>query len=125
MKRALLTAFLLTLGACTVVAQEQRPSTASTETSPDEVYRIGGNVKPPKPAYTPDPKRPKDHPRGSVWLSCVIGSDGKVRQSKVTRSLTPEADASALDVVKKWKFEPATKDGQPVAVQMNIEMGFR
>jgi periplasmic protein TonB len=34
-------------------------------------------------------------------------------------------DEKALQAVKQWKFEPAMKDGHPVAVQMNVEVSFR
>jgi hypothetical protein len=27
--------------------------------------------------------------------------------------------------MKKWLFKPGTKDGKPVAVQVNVEMTFR
>jgi len=27
--------------------------------------------------------------------------------------------------VKTWRFEPAVKDGRPVAVQINVEVTFR
>jgi len=27
--------------------------------------------------------------------------------------------------VKKWKFEPAMMNGEPVAVQINVEVSFR
>jgi len=108
-------------------AQEQKTSAAPNmqQIPTDRPYKVGGDVKAPKPIYTPDPKRPKDHPQGSVWLLCVIGADGKIHDAKVTRSLTPQADANALAVLPKWRFDPATKNGQPVTVEMSIEMGFR
>ncbi|HWI14667.1 MAG TPA: energy transducer TonB [Burkholderiales bacterium] len=31
----------------------------------------------------------------------------------------------AIEAVRSWKFEPAKKDGQPVAVQVNVEVNFR
>ena len=31
----------------------------------------------------------------------------------------------ALDAVRTWRFEPARKDGVPVAVQISVEVNFR
>jgi outer membrane biosynthesis protein TonB len=30
-----------------------------------------------------------------------------------------------VDTVKKWKFKPAEKNGQPVPVQVTVEMKFQ
>ena len=58
-----------------------------------------------------------------LWL--VIGSDGRPREMRVARSLGMGLDEKAMQAVKQWKFEPAMKDGHPVAVQMNVEVSFR
>jgi protein TonB len=34
-------------------------------------------------------------------------------------------DEKAIESVRQWKFEPSLKDGQSVAVQVNIEVDFR
>jgi TonB family protein len=34
-------------------------------------------------------------------------------------------DQKAVEAVRKWKFEPAMKDGKPVAVQISVEVNFR
>ena len=41
--------------------------------------------------------------------------------------LTEESETlkKAMEAVRTWKFEPAKKDGQAVAVQLNIEVSFR
>jgi len=33
-------------------------------------------------------------------------------------------DENAIEAVKSWKFEPAMKDGQPVRVEIAIEVNF-
>ena len=58
-------------------------------------------------------------------LWCVVGPDGRVRDVKVQRSLGLGLDEKAIEAVKTWKFEPARKDGTPVAVQINVEVNFR
>jgi TonB family protein len=58
-----------------------------------------------------------------LWV--VVGPDGRPRDVRVSRSLGLGLDEKAMDAVRSWKFEPARKDGQPVAVQINVEVNFR
>jgi TonB family protein len=55
----------------------------------------------------------------------IVGTDGNPRDIKVVKSLGNALDEKAMNAVKTWKFEPATKDGVPVAVQIRIEVDFR
>jgi len=34
-------------------------------------------------------------------------------------------DEKAVEAVRSWRFDPATKDGKPVAVQIDVEVAFR
>jgi len=43
----------------------------------------------------------------------------------VQRSVGMGLDEKAVEAVRTWRFEPAHKDGQPVAVQVNVEVNFR
>lgn len=93
------------------------------------VFRIGGGVSAPRVIYNPDPEyseeaRKAKH-QGNVVLWTVIGPDGRVRDIRLARSLGMGLDQKAIEAVRTWKFEPALKDGQPVAVQVNIEVNFR
>jgi TonB family protein len=86
-------------------------------------------VKPPRATYSPDPPYPKKahKPKGqnTVMLRLIVGNDGLPRNTMITRSLSPEFDKAAMDAVQTWKFEPATKDGKPVAVILTVEITFK
>jgi len=58
-----------------------------------------------------------------LWV--VVGPDGRVHDIRVSRTLGLGLDEKAMEAVRNWKFEPARKDGQPVAVQINVEVNFR
>jgi periplasmic protein TonB len=93
------------------------------------VYRVGGGVSAPRAIYDPDPEyseeaRKAKH-QGTVVLSVIIGPDGRPKDLRVQRSLGMGLDEKAIEAVRKWRFEPAMKNGQPVAVQVNIEVNFR
>ena len=60
-----------------------------------------------------------------VIISMVIDAEGKPRDLKVVRSLDTKSDEAALRTVKEWRFWPAKKDGEPVAVKVNVEINFR
>ncbi len=91
-------------------------------------YRIGGGVSAPKALYAPDPEFSEEARKakyqGTVVLWVVIGPDGRVHDIRVVRSLGMGLDEKAIEKVTTWKFDPARKDGQPVAVQLNIEVNF-
>jgi TonB family protein len=55
----------------------------------------------------------------------IVTAEGKVRDLKVTKSLDKDLDKQALAAVSTWRFEPATKDGKPVAVHLSTAVTFR
>jgi TonB family protein len=55
----------------------------------------------------------------------VVDQRGAPQQVRVTRKLGMGLDEKAIEAVRKWKFEPAMKDGKPVAVQISVEVNFR
>ncbi len=93
------------------------------------VFKVGGGVSAPRAIYAPDPDYSEEARKakyeGTVVLWLVVGPDGRPRQMRVTRSLGMGLDEKALEAVREWKFEPALKDGRPVAVQISVEVNFR
>ena len=93
-----------------------------------EVHMIGGRVSAPFPIYKIEPEFPKGLPGdpagGVVLLSIIVGRDGIVTVVKPLRG-DPAFFENAIEAVKKWKFRPGMKDGQPVDVKANVEVNFR
>jgi TonB family protein len=93
------------------------------------VYRVGGGVIAPRILFAPDPdyseEARKAKYQGTVVLWLVVDSNGRARDARVQRSLGMGLDEKALAAVRQWRFEPALKDGHPVAVQINVEVNFR
>lgn len=91
-------------------------------------YRVGGGVSAPKILYQPDPEYSEEARKakyqGTVILWVVVGPDGRVHDVRVARSLGLGLDEKAMEAVRAWKFDPARKDGQAVAVGVNIEVNF-
>jgi len=100
----------------------------NTSTTGAGVFRVGGGVTAPKAIHTPEPEYDKQARKskyqGVCVLSMIVAPDGKPRDIKVIRALGQGLDAKAVEAVAKWKFDPATKDGNPVAVVINVEVEF-
>jgi TonB family protein len=47
-----------------------------------------------------------------------------VRDVQVTRPLGMGLDEKAIEAVKEWRFQPAKKDGVPVAVRILVDVDF-
>jgi periplasmic protein TonB len=93
------------------------------------VFRVGGGVSAPRAIYAPDPEYSEEARKAKYQGTCVlwlvVGPDGRPRDIRVARSLGLGLDEKAIEAVRNWKFEPAQKDGRPVAVQINVEVDFR
>jgi TonB family protein len=76
-----------------------------------------------EPAYTEEARAAKI--QGTVGIQCTIGEDGKAEDFTITQSLDDGLDANAIEAIQQWRFQPATKDGEPVPVRANIEVNFR
>ena len=87
-----------------------------------------GIVLPPRPTHTPEPEyslqaRNAKY-QGTVVLNIVIDKAGKISRIRLERALGMGLDENAMEGVKRWRFNPATRNGQPVAVEMKIEVSF-
>jgi TonB family protein len=107
-------------------------STTTPNTADDESFsrfeRVTPGVTPPKATHSPDPKYP-DLPvdaddRGLVVMLVGVNANGRVGAVHVLRSTNTVFEATAVSTVKKWKFKPAQKNGQPIPVQVTVEMKF-
>ncbi|HVT94834.1 MAG TPA: TonB family protein [Bryobacteraceae bacterium] len=101
---------------------------SAPEFRPD-LYHIGGSVRAPVPIFKPEPEYTEEARlakyQGTAVVTIEIGVDGGVHNAQVARTLGFGLDRKAVETVEQWKFRPATKDGEPVAVAATIEVNFR
>ena len=121
-------AAVILLLSCTMMAAQETPDANAQTTENETVYEIGNGVTPPRGTYMPNPeyseKARKKKISGTVLVAMVVMPDGKVRDVTVIKSLEKSLDEQAIGAVKTWTFEPATKDGKPVAVHVRAEVSF-
>ena len=55
----------------------------------------------------------------------AIDEDGNVRDVEILKDLPMGLGSKAVEAVRKWKFQPATQDGVPIAVDHNLSVSFR
>jgi len=92
------------------------------------IFRVGAGVSPPRVIYQPEPEFSEEARKakfqGICTLALVVGADGRPSNIRVQSSLGMGLDEKAIEAVKNWKFEPAMKDGHPVAVAIAVEVDF-
>ena len=62
---------------------------------------------------------------GMALYHTVIGADGKPGEIAVARPIGFGLDENAVEAIRKASFEPATKDGKPVPVMLDLVVQFR
>jgi TonB family protein len=80
-------------------------------------------IKEVSPRYTADTLR--ERVQGTVDLMAVVLPDGTVGDVRLSKSLHHDLDRTAVAAARQWIFEPAMKDGKPVAVIVTITLWFR
>ena len=85
-------------------------------TVPEVIYN-------PEPSFSDEARKSKT--QGIVTLIVVVDADGHTRDIHVQNSLGMGLDQKAIEAVSRWKFRPATLNGQPVPVRIAVEVNFR
>ncbi|MGD0295416.1 MAG: energy transducer TonB [Terracidiphilus sp.] len=62
---------------------------------------------------------------GMAQYHAVVGPDGKVSEVVISRPIGFGLDESAVAAIRKAQFQPAIKDGKPVAVILDLNVPFR
>ena len=75
------------------------------------------------PRYPVESRRKRE--QGTVVLSLTLGLDGAVEAIGVSHSSGfRRLDDAALDAVRRWRWKPMMRDGQPVRVRGVVEIPF-
>jgi len=110
----------------------------TTAQSNDDVFKVSEKAievddcdhkEPPKPIHTPEPEFPKDgrnaKEQSLVLLYALVDTEGKVAGLQTISTDSYGFSQNALNMVKTWRFKPATCNGRPVMMEMNIEVNFK
>ena len=90
----------------------------ASETPPQRITELS-----PAPQYPTSALRARES--GSVLLDVMIDAQGlPIRVDVARRSGSRALDRAAVQAVEKWRFTPATMNGQPVPGQVQIPIDF-
>lgn len=94
----------------------------------ETIYHVGNGVSPPVPIYQPDPgysdSARNEKYQGTLALGIVVDKTGQVSRIKIAKPLGMGLDEKAVERVGIWKFKPARHNGEPVAVEVSVEVTF-
>jgi TonB family protein len=76
-----------------------------------------------EPGYTEAARHA--HLQGTVKLRTVLNSKGEPTQISIMRPLGLGLDDEAVRTASAWRFKPAMRNGEPVAVVIEVEFNFR
>ncbi len=98
------------------------------EADGDQPVYLTGDVRPPERILHVDPEYPEmarlSRTEGRVILEIVVNRDGGVEEVSV-RHGHPLFDRSAIEAVKKWRYNPALQSGRAVKVYMIVVIDFK
>ncbi len=122
---------LLAVGLLSAAPAEDHPQKSSErrqKAGNTTVYKPGPDVKAPKLIHYVEPEFSDSSNEafvdGVVKISTVVDSDGVPTNLHVLSGLNSKEDGTAMDAVKQWRFEPGTKAGEAVNVEVTVEVNF-
>ncbi len=102
--------------ATSAAAQEEAFDVADLEKRPEAISQVA-------PTYPQELRKAKIE--GMVTILFVLDEKGRVEEPRVENASRPEFEKPALEAIRKWRFSPGLKDGQPVRTYIRIPMRFR
>ncbi len=105
------------------------PQNGGAEPAGNEPKKIGGSVSAPvvlsAPAAEYSAEAKAAGISGSVLISLQVDEQGIPTHIHVVRGVGNGLDEKAVEAVTRYHFKPATENGKPVVVAMNIEVQFK
>jgi TonB family protein len=112
------------------VAPDFKKDAAQSEGSQgEEIFKSKDpGVTMPKALYSPEPEfseiARRERFQGVVSLNVVIDKTGRVSRASIAHAAGLGLDEQAVRTVRTWRFNPAQRNGKPVAVSVYIEVAF-
>lgn len=107
-------------GVRTIVEPELKPPPAPVLTEASALARAARDFQPPYPSQLL-----RMRVEGKAVVRVLIGTDGRVKQVAIISADDPLfAEATETQALRKWRFRPATRDGEPVEAWKQMTVRF-
>lgn len=93
----------------------------------DALFGAGDLDQEPRVIYRAGPQldaRIRARAPGAATIIFIVDERGRVSQARVETSTDQIFERPALDAMKKWRFEPARRKGEPVSFRMRQKITF-
>jgi hypothetical protein len=95
----------------------------------DPVTGMGFSGTPPKPVEDPTPERSREAKlvgqAGRESFIVYVDTQGRAAILGFTHLLQYGLEETTIDAVRNWRFQPAVKDGKPVAVRIPMSIDYK
>jgi TonB family protein len=92
------------------------------------VYAGGAGIKPPRATKMQDPEYDETSRRaevhGTSTFAVAIDDSGKPADALLISGGNARLNYDSIIALRKWRFDPATRDGKPIPVVIRMEMNF-
>lgn len=120
------------VGAAEAAIQPPPAPPVAAPAAPMEAPVAPGQIadRDPQPVRSPAPRYPREAQRrgesGTVVLRVHIDADGRPRDiDLVEGSGSRSLDRAAVDAVRRWRFDPAIRNGRPTEGTLQVPITFR
>jgi TonB family protein len=104
------------------------PVTVSSIDGFDKIYSPKQGVTIPRLIFALDPEYPPEAKRkmygGTSVVSLIVDQAGNPEHIRVIQPLGYGFDEKAVIAVSQYRFKPSTLNGQPVSIEMHVEINF-
>lgn len=84
------------------------------------------DVEPGAPLSRPQPQAPRGGPpSGYACVAVTLTEEGRLVDPEILATDNEPYAAYFLEVLEDWRFEPATRNGEPVAVRTLMSVSYR
>ncbi|MBI2819888.1 MAG: TonB family protein [Acidobacteria bacterium] len=92
------------------------PGSSDALSTPEPIRKVD-------PMYVASAMR--ERVQGTVTLAALVLKDGTLANIRVVGSLDPRLDSSAVAALTQWRFYPAQKNGNPIDLEVLVQIPFR